>query len=146
MADTGFLGPLTYTWALVRSGHASASVLPPLLRRAAAMARSGRWGLADLTVYLATSATERRRRVARDPVGHPPGLAARHEAVGRLERELYRHRIAPLLGRRFRVVDGDAPPAEVVRRVLAVVRRATGRPPPSLTEVLAVLRALEVPD
>jgi len=145
VADTGFLGPLTYPWALVRTGGAGAGVLPPLLRRAARLARSGRWGLADLTVYLATSARERRRRVASDPSGHPPDLAARHEAVGRWEETLYRRRVAPRLGERFRVVDADAAPAVVVRRVLAAVRAPRRAPPPSLPDVLGVLGTLEGP-
>jgi len=145
VADTGFLGPLTYTWALVRSGRAGASVLPPLVARAAAMARTGRWGLPDLTVYLATPARERSRRVALDPVGHPPDVAGRHEAVGRLEWTLYRRRIGPVLGRRFRVVDGGGAPEAVVRRLLGEIRRPPRGPPPSFPDALAVLATLDGP-
>ena len=143
VADTGFLGPLTYTWALGRSGTANSSVLPPLLQKARAMARTGRWGLPDLTIYLTTSTRERRRRVAADPAGHPPDLAGRHEAVGQQERGLYRERIGPLLGRRFRIVDGDGTPKAVVRRILRALRNPPGGPPPSFPDVLAVLQVLE---
>lgn len=140
VADTGFLGPLTYPWSLVRAGRSSPSVLPPLVRAAAAFAAADRWGLPDLVVYLATPARVRRRRVAGDPRSHPAEFAARHEAIGCIERALYHRRIALLLGDRFRVVAGDGPPPTVVRRILAELRRPPRAAPPDVGAVLDAFR------
>lgn len=141
LLDTGFLGPLTYTAALVRRGLASLPLLERLGARAELLLGEGRWGLPDLILYLETPAGERARRVAGDPVGHPRSLAARHEAAGRLEHELYRRRLAPRLGRRLRWVPGGGPPGAVTERLLRALARRPIRPTgPAIAR--AILRAL----
>ncbi len=122
LADTGFLGPLTYTRALVAQGAAPHSLLVRLVDDARHLAAQERWGLPDAYVYLRTPLAERRRRAAHDPHRHPASLQPRHQAVGRVELELYRSAVAPSFGARFRFVSGRGPPSLVVGRV----RRAVG--------------------
>lgn len=127
IADTGFLGPLTYTLGLVVLGLAPKSVLDQLLRDAASLGRRGGWGLPDAIVYLDTPAAERLRRAARDPRGHPRSLRARHEAVGRVERTLYRTVLAPELGLRFHLVAGRGEPDAVANRLAAIAAQCRPR-------------------
>jgi len=141
VTDTGFLGPLTYTWGLVRSGAAPRAVLTALVGHARDLALEGRWGLPDAVLYLDTPAAERARRAHRDPLGHPASLRARHERVAAEERAFYHTCLAPAYGRRFRTVSGRGPPGSVVRRLAAtaaeVARTRQGTPP-----VERILRAL----
>jgi hypothetical protein len=128
IADTGFLGPLTYTQALVAHGWAPARVLVRLVEDARTLASEGRWGLPDAWVYLRTSPAERQRRAALDPRGHPASLRRRHERVGASELRFYRERVAPAFGIRFRFVSGTGAPGEVAARVRrAVARGVAGR-------------------
>jgi AAA domain-containing protein len=122
IADTGFLGPLTYTWGLARLGLASSAVLEPLVTRARRWAERGRWGLPDGTAYLVLPAAVRRGRASRDPVRHPPDLQERHEAVGREERRFYRALLPGVLPGRVREVRSGAPLDEVVRNLQRAVQ------------------------
>lgn len=143
IADTGFLGPLTYPWALVELGAVPASVLDPLRALARRIADRGEWGLADAYIYLDTPASVRTGRAATDPTGHPAPLAPRHRAVGELERRFYRERFAPGFGQRFRWVPGDGPATLVAGRVVEAVRRALEGPRggASVDAVLALFAA-----
>jgi thymidylate kinase len=146
LADTGFFGPLAYTEGLVAEGLAPAAVLPPLRRTVAVAVARGGWVAPDITVYLATDAATRRRRVVGDPAGHPPALAHRHEAVGEWERRLYIDRLAPLLGPRFRSVSGRGSPGAVARRVAAAALAApTADPLPASVLVRAIADAAPGP-
>jgi thymidylate kinase len=130
VADTGFLGTLTYTAGLGALGLAAPRVLPKLLDEAARRATRSAWGLPDLEVYLACPPSVREARAGRDPVRHPPKLRARHHAVGRLEEGFYRTVLPAVLGRRAIVIRSDGTVDEVVRRVGRAVRSArAGRVP-----------------
>ncbi|MGC2360584.1 MAG: AAA family ATPase [Thermoplasmata archaeon] len=126
LADTGFFGPLTYSWGLVAAGAASPPVLRSLVDRARTLADRGKWGLADLYIYLDAPPAVRAARARSDPLGHPPLLAARHEKVGVTERRFYLERFAPLLGRRFRRLSGADRAARVAERVVDTVGEAPG--------------------
>ncbi len=142
LADTGFLGPLTYTWALAADGDVPATVLLPLI--ALARTLGGRWGLADAYVFVDTPAPIRSNRARADPAGPRAELAVRHARVGDIEREFYRERFAPLLGSRFRWIDGDGPPRLVAERLVAAVR-ADMETPLSPGPMDAVLALFETP-
>jgi hypothetical protein len=147
LADTGFLGPLTYTAGLVELRVASPRTLRDLIGRARALAARRAWGPGDGTVYLATSPHAQYARARADPSGHPARLVARHMAVGAIERRLYRERFAPLAGRRFREVSGDGARATVADRLATAVRSvaaADGRAP-SPARVLAALGGTGAP-
>ncbi|HTW76691.1 MAG TPA: AAA family ATPase [Thermoplasmata archaeon] len=126
VVDTGFAGTLTYSHALARLGLAPRSVARRL--GAEARRRWGRsgWGVPDLVVWIETNASTRAARIAGDPTGHPPAWAARHEAVGRIERALYLGPIARRYGARFVTVSGEGSPEAVARRIV----RARARAPP----------------
>jgi hypothetical protein len=144
LADTGFLGPLTYTAGLVELRTAGRRTLAALVDRARQLAAQGAWGLAEGYVYLATSPHLQFARARADPVGHPTRLAARHVAVGGIERRFYRERFAPLLGPRFEEISGDGAHDAVAIRLRTAVQRVASprvRAPP--TE--AVLALFEPP-
>jgi thymidylate kinase len=130
VVDTGFLGPISYSRALVALGLAPPSLVGRLVHRAGQALAHGRWGFPDLTIYLSVGDRELRRRVATDPVGHPPAWAARHSAAGRIERTLYRQVLAPLLGPHFVSVPASGSPAGVVRRAVRAWRDGPGEPVP----------------
>jgi hypothetical protein len=148
VADTGFLGPLTYTWGLVEAGLTPARTLGPLLRRARSLADRHLWGLADLTIYLAVGEGTRRRRARADPARHPADLYARHEVVARREREFYLTEWPRVDPGRVRPVRADAPVAAVARRVARVARRLPRRASPDarLERLLAALARPAVPE
>jgi thymidylate kinase len=123
VADTGFLGAWTYTAGLVALGLAPRSVLRSLGRAAAEEFRRGRLGVPDGVVYLRTSPVTRARRRARDRLGHPVTLDARHQAVGAVERRWFRQVLAPRLGGRYREVDANGRPEEVATRVERIIAR-----------------------
>jgi thymidylate kinase len=129
IADTGFLGPITYTAGLVRLDLAPSAVLVALLSEARRLVRRGAWGLPDAVLYLEVPAAERQRRAKADPTGHPAGLYARHAAIGELERETYRRDLAPLLGERLRFVRAVGSFEEVAGRLERLARTVVGRPP-----------------
>jgi thymidylate kinase len=128
IADTGFLGPLTYTAGLVSQGLAPRRALDRLLTVVRRPGRFGPVGLPDLVVYLDTPERVLRLRALRDPAGHPPALFARHLAVSRWERRLYRERLGRVLPGRIVVLRAIGTPAAVARQVLRVARNAS--PPP----------------
>jgi hypothetical protein len=137
LADTGFLGPLTYTFGLVRVGLAAPSVLTRLLRLARTFRPGEVWGLPDAILYIQTPDSERRRRAALDPIGHPSDLQARHQSVAREEQRFYRRHVAPEFGPRFRSVVGYGGVEGVAARIEGALPRT--RAPhrrPSLDRIL----------
>ena len=138
VADTGFLGPLTYTAALVALGQAPPALARSLARTTGARAARGAWGVPDAIVFLDCRPTTRARRVDRDPVRHPPALARRHEAVGRVEERFYRHELPALLPGRVHRLAADAGPDRVVAGFLRIVRAVR----PAATSPAAVRRLL----
>lgn len=128
LADTWFFGPVTYSWGLVALGRAPASVGRTVERWARSLAERRSLGLPDLTVVLETTAEERARRSQRDPHRHPTALRARHEAVGKVEREFFEKVFATALPHRFRTMRGRARPADLVRTLGGVVNDADPRP------------------
>jgi thymidylate kinase len=140
IADTGFLGPITYSAGLVRRGLAPSTVLAELVTTARTWAREGRWGLPDAVLYLRTPERVRQRRAARDPWGHPASLQGRHQAVAAEELRLYRTVVAPAMGPRFRFVSGNGLPGEVVGRLARTVERTrTPARRPSLDRILRAI-------
>jgi hypothetical protein len=147
LADTGFLGPITYTAGLVDLGLATPSALTGLLAFADELRTDGIWGLPDAVVYLRTPVAERHRRAEGDPGGHPRSLQVRHRRVAAAELRLYRTVVAPEFGHRFSFVSGSGPPERIAARVARLLARprATGRPP-SMERVLhAIGRGEGVP-
>ena len=141
LTDTGFLGPLTYTWGLFALGRAPRWVAERLSRSTRALARTGRLGLPDLTVYLDTPQAVRRLRAREDPGRHPPALAPRHESVGRLERRYYQDRFPARLPERFRTVSGRPEVARRIDRIAQLVEAAPTTPATS-AEAVRLLSAL----
>ena len=141
LADTGFLGPVTYTRGLVALGRSPPSVARSLERSARALLRNGGLGIPDLTVYLATSDRERARRAERDRPRHPEGLFARHETVGALERRLFESRFPRALPSRFRTLSADPSPAALSVALRRLVADAPSTPAVQW-EGLQLLRAL----
>ncbi len=125
LVDTGFWGPLTYTWGLVVAGLAEAPLLSLLVDRAERLLAQGRWGLADLSIYLDAPATVRAHRARTDPVRHPSRLQRRHQLVGRIERQLFETVFPQILSGRIRWV----PAADTVDRVAGRVQREIERAP-----------------
>lgn len=138
VADTGFLGPLSYTAALAELGAAPPALVRRLSARARGLVARGAWGLPDAVVYLETSGAVRARRVRRDPLRHPPALAARHEAAGRIERRYLLERLPAALPGRVRRVNADRPLGAVV----AAVGRSVGPLGPLRAPRAAARRAL----
>ena len=137
VADTGFLGPFTYTAGLVARGEADRRVFVDLVRSGRSMGRS--WGVPDAVVYLVPRAADRRRRAGRDPGRHPPGLDPRHAAVGRFERRIYRRWSEGPLEGRVEFLRADRTPgglAGLLRGRLAALGSVPKRNPPSLASLL----------
>jgi len=144
LADTGFLGPLTYTFGLVKLGLAPVSVATSLTTRARSMVRAGRLGIPDLTVYLRTTSRERVDRARASTSRHPPGLFARHEAVGRFERRLFEREFSAVRPTGVRVLRADRPTAVLAHRLGAIIR-SDPMHPASRGEALALLARLGRP-
>jgi hypothetical protein len=144
LADTGFLGSLTYTRGLVHRGHAPPRVLTALLSTARALEVRGDWGLPDAYLYLRTPALERRRRARRDIHGHPEALQDRHQEIAREELSFYRAAVIPRFGPRFRFVSGAGDRSTVLGRLGRAVRRlASSRSQrPSLDRILEAVEDL----
>jgi hypothetical protein len=132
IADTGFLGPLTYTAGLVALGLAPERILTGLERLVPPSDRSARWGLPDQVVYLDVGARERRARAKQDPVRHPPFLMGRHESVGVFERRYYRQLSIGELAGHVHFVRSGRPPPRVAERVRELVTRSHPRTPPTV--------------
>ncbi len=142
LLDSGFVGPVTYTAGLVAAGYAPPALFDDVSDRALALARRGRLGAPDGTVFLRVGEAERRRRSARDPEGHPADLQAIHRPVARVEAVLYHTAIAHVLGARLRFVDGTGPVEAVARRVGALLPRVPPTPA-STRAAVGLVRAVE---
>ena len=144
LADTGFLGPLTYTRGLVDLGLAP----PAAYRRLAAEGRSlvqhGNLGIPDLTVYLRTTSTERSRRARRSIGRHPASVFPRHDAVGAVEQRFFGTEFPAVVPGRFRSLRANVPPATLGRRLRSIVEEGP-ETPSTPTDALAVLDALRLP-
>lgn len=138
LADTGFLGPLTYTAGLVALGRAPKAVAKILASETRRLAADGRWGLPDGILYLDVGRKERDRRAALDPAGHPEGLYARHARVGELERALWRGPLGRALDGRVRVLRAAGPREELDLRVAREVVGAWPAPANGKTLRLAI--------
>ena len=147
LADTGFLGPVTYTWGLAQLGRVPRTAWSAVERSARSLLRRGALGLPELTVYLDTTARERTERAAADRGKHPAVLAPRHERVGAVERPLFRRWFPEQLPTRFAAIPGHATPQELVEPLRAIVARIRPRPatPADALSVLAVLDRVAVP-
>jgi len=146
LADTGFLGPVTYTRGLATLARAPASVVRSVERRAGALVRDGVLGIPDLSVYLETTVRERARRARGDRPHRPAGLVARHEAVGAIERRYFARAFPAALPDRFRTLRGRSDPASLVVSLRALVAKAHPAPatPAEGLRLLAVLGPLRV--
>jgi hypothetical protein len=144
VADTGFAGPLTYTWALARQGVAPRPLLRQLVDGVRPQAAEGSWGVPDLAVWLRTTEPTRVARAKIDPIRHPPRLDARHAAVAREEFSFYRGPLARIYPGLVRTVSGAGTPEAVVARILREVERARP-PPPGPGRPSALLDALADP-
>jgi len=145
IADTGFLGPLTYTRGLVDLHRAPGSVMRTLERSARALVAKGALGIPDLTVYLRTTPRERAFRARSSAPAHPSGLRARHEAVGRVESRLYREVFPRLLPDRFRTLRAKAGPIPLSARLSAIASAGDGGPPSNRSEARWVVAAVHRP-
>jgi AAA domain len=127
IADTGFLGPLTYSvgMAAIDPGR---DVIAPMRAAYAGSAARGRIGVPDLTVLLTVSEATRRRRLAGDPVRHPVAWRRRHAAIGRIERSIWEGPLARRLGRRVVPVSAAGPPGAVAERVRRLLLQTSARP------------------
>ena len=142
IADTGFLGPLTYTAGLAALGRTSPSTLSTLLRGADPTRRRAPWAIPDLIIYLDLSARARRQRAAQDRRRHPTGLDRRHEAVGRVEREFYRDLAARSPSRRIRFLRADRPAAALAARLRDLASSRSSRAADDRLTFAAVSRRL----
>jgi len=124
LADTGFLGPLTYTLGLAELRLAPRSIANDLTRSVRALVSAGRLGIPDLTVYLRTTAAERRRRAKAGAPRHPRGLFRRHEAVGTVERRLLEQVFRGAVPDRFRTLRADSSASVLARRLGVIVEAA----------------------
>ena len=144
LADTGFFGPLTYTWGLVHLGRVPPSVGRALTDRVRPLVRKGALGLPDLTIVLRTTRAERARRANADEAGHPASLRTRHEAVGRVERAFFEEAVPRALPERFRTFSaGD--PADVLVPQLHELVEATAAAPATEADGLVLLSLLPFP-
>ncbi len=133
VADTGFLGPLSYTAGLVVLGRCAPATYARLLRAATPLLRAGSLGVADLTVLLTAPRAVLARRAARDPGRHPAEFRERHRAVGRLERSQFLGELARAFPGRVVRVSATGEPERTVGRIekrlagLTVLREPAGR-------------------
>jgi len=128
VADTGFLGPITYTAGLVALGAAPRSTWRTVRRFAEGPARSGPVGLPDLVVYLDVPSATRRRRAASDAERHPADLRQRHRAVGRVERRFYRDLAAHGAPGQVLFVRASGSPRALAGRIRTLARSTSTRP------------------
>lgn len=141
LADTGFLGPVTYTRGLVDLGRAPASVWRNVVRSARSLLRRRALGIPDLTIYLETTASERARRARADPGHHPAAFLPRHEAVGEVERAYFERLFPGALPGRFATLRGRANPLSLVPSLRALVGERDPTPA-SRADGLALLSLL----
>jgi hypothetical protein len=144
LADTGFLGPLTYTLGIVTLGRAPESVARTIERSTWSLVRRGALGIPDLTVYLETTARERAGHARADAERHPAALAGRHEAVGAVEQRYFEELFPMALPDRFRSLRARSGPPGPAPTLRALVTEADPAPA-SRTEALALLSLLRLP-
>lgn len=147
LADTGFLGPVSYTAGLVATGRCSLATYRRLVGRARRYARSGRLGLPDLSVFLDVPRGVRDARLRRDALRHPAALRGRHREVARFESEVLRPWWAARLGSRVRVLRSDSRPDDLASRLAGLVASGTPLRAPCarLDRLLGELAAAELP-
>jgi hypothetical protein len=141
LADTWFLGPVTYTHGLVRLGRAPMSVWRSVERSARSRLRRGSLGIPDLTVYLDTTRRERRHRARDDPDHHPAALFSRHEAVGEIEKPYFEEVFPSALPDRFRTLRGRPSSSALAANLAALIEEADPEPV-SAADGLALLSLL----
>lgn len=125
VADTGFLGTLSYTAGLVSLHLALPRTLRQLVVDARALTGRGRLGLPDLTIYLSAPPRSIAHRLRLSGSRHPQELRARHRRVGRFEHDVFRPwlgRVAPRRVLEFRAV---GPPGPGANRLALLVARAS---------------------
>jgi hypothetical protein len=137
LADTGFLGPLTYCIGLARLDPGR-NVVAPLWTEYEHAVAAGRLGMPDLTILLEAPGPTVRDRAAADPTHHPPAWADRHARIGRFERALWTGPIGQRLGGRLRRISATGPPDRVALRLQHLL--GDGRLPPALPPEAAVRR------
>lgn len=142
IADTGFLGPLTYAAGLVRELQDPFDVRAPIVRELEGLHRRARWGLPDLHVYLDAPPRVRRQRATLDRAGHPEEFIARHETVGQYERRFWLTTGRRYLPGRVIVVQSAGPVDTVVRRVVDRIQRSPIREAPPASALPPLLTAL----
>jgi len=144
LADTGFLGPVSYTAGLIALGRVPAAIGRSVRESARSAIDRGSLGIPDLTVYLKTTAVERSRRAAADRVHHPSSLGPRHEAVSRVEARCFEGPLPATLPDRFRTLRAGSEARTLVPRLGALVDRADPSPA-SRKEALVALALLAAP-
>ena len=144
LADTGFVGTVSYTAALAATGQCRPATWRRLLGRAEALARRSLLGLPDITVCLVAPEELRAEREARDPRRHPAEFRARHREAGLYEAEVFWPWLASRLPRRVAVVRSVGPPEQVAGRLDRLLRRGSrARAPAALLDraLVALARA-----
>ncbi len=117
VVDTGFLGTLSYTAGLVAAGAARPTTLRRLVGRARTLARTGRLGVPDLSVYLSVAPSVIARRLRASPVRHPVELRGRHARVGRFEFDTVRPWLDRVLPARVVTLRATGTPAAIASRI-----------------------------
>jgi thymidylate kinase len=144
--DTGYLGPLTYTWGLRESDGGPRELVEALVTRARELLDIGRIGLPDLTLYLDIPESLAGERAGQDPAGHPAALRERHQRVGRYERLLYQREFPHALPGRFASVAADGSPATIAAAVADRLEQFGGIPPAWRGETERLLALFEPPE
>lgn len=122
LADTGFVGPVSYTAGLLAMGRCPSATYLAIVRAASALASGSSLGLPDLSVYLEVPARERARRAAADPDRHPKEFRQRHEDVGLFEQTVFRPWLAVRLPGRVRRLRAIHAPEELAGRIVRLGR------------------------
>ena len=121
LADTGFLGPLTYAAGLVAGGWTQPAVLDRVRRTFDRRWAEGKIGWPDAVLYLDLPGPALALRAARDTEGHPKALALRHRSVARFERAFYLHDLERCWPGRVIRIPAAGSPLAVARRVEAAL-------------------------
>lgn len=127
--DTGFLGPLTYSWGLREVDGAGPELVADLVRAAREMLDRNALGLPDLTLYLDVPEELATARAGQAPDDHPVELRERHRQVGRYERILYEREFPRTLPGRFAAIAGEGRPGEIASAVADRLERFGAIPP-----------------
>lgn len=138
--DTGPWGPSTYSLALASLDRSLDGAARSIVRRTRAALRSGRLGLADLTVWLDAPPSTVARRIASDPVGHPPEWAARHRRAARWEQRRIVSAFERVAPDRFHRLTARGPAPLLARRIAELPTGSLG--PPSRRLALELFDAI----